>query len=1158
MKKGDFVHLHLHSQYSLLDGFATFENIYAAAKKYQISAVALTDHGNLFGAIEFYQSALKAGLKPIIGYEAYIAPGKRTQKQQGISKDGNKEETSFHLTLLVKNEKGYQNLIKMATVAYLEGFYYKPRIDKELLAGHSEGLIVLSGCLKSEIAHHILQGRNAKAKEVAAFYRDIFKDDFYLELHNHGIKEQKEVTKGQLEIAKELGIPLVATNDVHYLTKPDAKVHDILLCIATNKMKNDPNRLKMSVEEFYFKSPDEMRELFKEVPDAITNTVAIADKCNLEIRFGEYHLPKFKAPDGKTSAAYLKELCEEGLKMRFGEVTDNIRKRLNFEMDVIQNMGFADYFLIVRDFVQYARSAGISVGPGRGSAAGSLLSYVAGITDIDPLKYDLLFERFMNPGRKELPDIDIDFSQEGRDEVIKYVRKKYGEDSVAQIITFGTMQARAALRDVGRVSGIHLSEVDRIAKKIPDILGITLKEALNTDKELQSWYQTRPEIKELFDISMKLEGLCRHASTHAAGVVIGDKPLTTYGPLYDNAGVTTTQYDANSLLSIGLLKVDMLGLATLPSIDNCIKIVEKTRNIKVDIQKIPLDDKATYKLLSRGESKGVFQLESAGMRDLEQKLRPDAFEDIIALIALYRPGPLKSRMVDDYIRRKHGEDVISYIHKSLEPLLKETYGVILYQEQVMRIANVIGGLNLSEADSLRKSMGKKNQELAAKYREQFVKGAVKNKLTTSIANEIYNLMEFFAGYGFNKSHSAAYAMTSYRTAYLKANYPVEYMAALLTIHRNQTDKVSEYIEECKRMEIEILPPDINESKAGFTVKENKIRFGLSAVKNVGDKAVEIIIKERDKNGKFGSFFDFCERADLQVADKLVIESFIKCGTFDSFGMHRAQLVVISEDIIKIANQKQHDKRTGQLDLLSGSGKREKDPGKKAGMDYFDIPHVPEWTEEVLLKHEKEVLGFYITGHPLVKHEKILKELSTYSAESLSNTKEDTEVKIGGIITNMHSTIRKGREGKGEKQVIFRLRDLTGAVDVVTYSEKLIKYKDLILEDKIVFVKGKIGFRQGNPVIRLNEISPLERAYEELARSVTINMSSLGLEDGTIQGVKDVLLAHPGNCPVFIYIETPEKQKVLLKANSDFSVSPSKKFIDDINELIGREHLVFNH
>lgn len=1167
-KKSDFVHLHIHSQYSLLDGSIIFKPLLTAAKKFQMSALALTDHGNLFGAIEFYQETLRNGIKPIIGYEAYIAPGSRLDK-----KHSNNSETAYHLTLLVKNEQGYHNLLQLASLAYLEGFYYKPRIDKETLSRHKDGLICLSGCLHSEIASLLVKDQFDQAIKCAAHYKEIFDGDFYLELQNHRIKDQLEVNKGQLEISRQLNIPVVATNDVHYLRRVDARVHDVLLCIATNKMVKDPNRLRMSTDEFYFKSSDEMRKLFGEIPDAINNSLSIAEQCNLELRFGEYHLPKFTLPAGldktdpafqaRSSFDFISKLCDRNLKKRYTVVTDAIRQRLDVELDVVKKMGLVDYFLICWDCIQYAKSHHISVGPGRGSAAGSLLSYLLGITDVDPLKYDLIFERFMNPGRKELPDVDIDFSQEGRDDVIDYMRRKYGQNNVAQIITFGTMKARAAVRDVGRVMGIPFMEVDRLAKKIPDTLGITLKEALEADQELKSAYQTKSETKELFDISMSLEGLVRHASTHAAGVVIADKPLVSYVPLYSSAGVITTQYPMGILTKVGLHKIDMLALTNLLVIDTCLEIIADTTGEKLELSSLPLDDKETYTLLARGDSKGVFQLESAGMRDLLRKMRPDAFEDLIALLSMYRPGPLKSGMVDVYIRRKHKEEETTYLHSDLEPILKETNGVILYQEQVMRIANRLANFTLTEADALRQAMGKKTPDLILRYRSQFVKGAARNNIKETVANQIFDLMEYFAGYGFNKSHSTAYALTSYRTAYLKAHYPVEYISALLTTHRNNTDKIVEYKDECKRLEIEVLPPDVNESKSSFTVVpikksakssqaiSGRIRFGLSAVKNVGEKAVTAIIEARSKDGKFRSLYDFCERVDLRAVDKLVVESFIKCGAFDSFGARRAQLYRILEDALKIGSTRQHEQRVGQLNLLVTSSQDDESSA------YPPLPDEPEWPEEQLLSYEKDTLGFYITSHPLVKYEKVINDLSTTSVSSLPELKEGINVKIGGIITAIQSSLRRGDKGKSEKRILFKFRDLSGTVDAIIYQDGLKKYRDIVQKDKIVFIKGRLEFPKGVPFIKVKDVAMVDRAYEELATSVTIDLSTPGLEDWILQGLQDVFLAHPGNCPVYFRLTTPENQHILIKTGADYSISPSKRFIGDVDELLGSGHLVFN-
>jgi DNA polymerase-3 subunit alpha len=957
--RGEFVHLHVHSDYSLLDGACPIPALIAAAKKDNMPSLALTDHGNLFGAIEFYKHAVSAGIIPIVGYEAYVAPGSRLEKSR---KPG--QENAYHLTLLARNEKGYKNLIFLASSAYKDGFYYKPRIDKDILSAHAEGLMALSGCLHSEISHLIVQGQVARAEEVAVQYSSMLgKGHFFLELQENGIPEQRKVIKESLEISKRTGIGVVATNDIHYLQREDAKAHDILLCISTNKKVDDPTRLRMATDQFYFRSTAEMKQIFAEIPLAISNTVAISEKCRLMLSFEEKHLPRFVPPGGITPEQHLRALCEVGLKRLFPEASGDVRKRLEYELDTIEKKGLSSYFLIVSDFVNYARDSGIAVGPGRGSAAGSLVSYLLNITLINPLEYDLLFERFLNPGRNELPDIDIDFCQRRRDEVISYVREKYNADNVSHIITFGTLGARAALRDVGRIMGFDLmKDVDRVAKRIPSIPGseTRLKDAIEADPELVQMRDKRPEVAEWFKVAMKLEGLSRHASKHAAGIVIADRPLTDYVPLYVADGVVTTQFAMESISDIGLLKVDFLGLQTLTILQKAVELIRKSRGKEIDLPRLPLDDKPTYQLLSRSETCGVFQLESAGMRDLLQKMRPDKFEDLIAILALYRPGPLKSGMVDTFVKCKHGLEKPDHLHPSLEPLLRETHGVIVYQEQVMRIAHTVGGLALAEADGLRKAMGKKKPELLAPFRAKFVPGAIKRGVDKATAERIFDTMEYFGGYGFNKSHSAAYALVSFATAYLKAHYTVEFMAALLTCERDDMDKVAEYITECRRLQIEVLPPDINECDRDFTVSGDKVRFGLGAVKNVGDKALESIIAVRAKGGLFKSLFDFCARVDLHAVDKLVVESLIKCGAFDVTGMKRSQLVAMLEGTVNVAGRAQHDRRVGQLSFFGGE-KAQTPAGQPSP------PDISEWPEDELLKYEKECLGFYIPATQAREH-----------------------------------------------------------------------------------------------------------------------------------------------------------------------------------------------
>ncbi|MDD4894657.1 MAG: DNA polymerase III subunit alpha, partial [Candidatus Omnitrophica bacterium] len=818
MPHSEFIHLHLHTQYSLLDGACRIPQLLERAKQYKMNSLAITDHGNMFGAIDFYKEAQKAGIKPIIGCEVYIAPGSRLDKTSSSIVDA-----SYHLILLARDETGYQNLIKLVSIANLEGFYYRPRIDKEVLSQYQKGLIALSACLKGEIPVLLQQRRFNDALKTADTYLNIMgKGNFYLEIQENLIPEQKTVNDGLIKISKELNIPLVATNDVHYLSKQDAVSHEALLCIQTQTTLDDPNRMRFQTDEFYFKSPQEMREVFKDFPDAINNTIEVAGRCNLELDFSKIHLPRFEPPVGKTKEDYLKELSEIGLKEKFPQASPAIKERLEHELKVIKDMGFVSYFLIVWDFIHHAKSNNIPVGPGRGSAAGSLVSYLLGITSINPLKYGLLFERFLNPQRLGLPDIDIDFCYERRGEVIDYVTQKYGKGNVAQIVTFGTMQARAVVRDVGRVMGIAYADVDRIAKMIPPDPGYTLKDALESETELKNLYKTDPQITKLLNTALTLEGLNRHASTHAAGVVIADKPLDNYMPLFETQnGQMTTGYSMSVLEKIGLLKVDFLGLRTLTVIDETKKIIKKTKGLDIDIDNMPLEDSNTYKLLTSGQTIGIFQVESSGMRDLLKKLEPDRFEDLIALLALYRPGPIGSGMLDDFMQRRHGRVPIKYPHSKLEKILKETYGIIVYQEQIMQIVSELAGFTLAQADLLRRAIAKKIPEVMEQQRKGFILGCIKNDVSESVANKIFDLIEYFSGYGFNKSHSAAYAMISYRTAYLKANFPVEFMCALLTSERDNTDKIVEYVNEAERMGIKVLPPDINESDALFKVVDDK-------------------------------------------------------------------------------------------------------------------------------------------------------------------------------------------------------------------------------------------------------------------------------------------------------------------------------------------------
>ncbi len=1106
----------------------------------------MTDHGNMFGAVEFYETAMRNGIKPIIGSEVYIAPDSRFEKSShGI------QEASFHLILLAKNETGYKNLMRLVSLGFLEGFYYRPRIDKDLLLKYKDGLICTSSCLKGEIPHLIQTNQFDQAKKVIDEYKNIFgKENFYLEIQDNLIPEQDKVNRELIKLSKDLDLGLVATNDVHYLEKEHAKAHEILLCIQTQTTIDDPARMRLQTDEFYFKSKDEMQRTFGDIaPESIKNTMAIAEKCNVEFDFKTMHLPNYKVPEGKTKEGYLRELVEEGLKKRYKDVDKTLVERVEHEVKIIENSGYTSYFLIAWDFVHYAKENLIPVGPGRGSAAGSVVSYALGITDIDPLRYNLLFERFLNPDRISLPDIDIDFCYERRGEVIDYVIKKYSKDNVAQIITFGTMLAKAVIRDVGRALGMAYSDVDKIAKLVPNDLNMTLNHALEQEPELMNLYKADPKIAELIDTSLILEGLTRHASTHAAGVVISEKPLINYVPLYKiQEGQITTGYPMTSLEKIGLLKMDFLGLRTLTVINETVKIVKRTKGVDVKIDEIPIDDKKTYKLLANAESSGVFQLESSGMRDLLKKLKPERFEDIIALLALFRPGPIGSGMLDDFMKRKHGEINIRYDHKLLEPILKETYGIIVFQEQVMMIASTLAGFSLSQADNLRRAMAKKTPEVMTEMRQHFVDGSIKNGIDRRTSDKIFNQIEYFAGYGFNKSHSAAYAMISYRTAYLKANYPVEFMAALLTSEKDNLDKIAAYINEAIRMGIKILPPDINESLANFTVVGDSIRFGLVAVKNAGQGAIESIIDARQKNGKFKSIYDFTEKVDPRLVNRKVIESLIKCGALDSLGLYRSQLSAMVDKALEVAGDIHKDRLNGQLSFFDKF--EDEENFKKT---FQDTPNIPEWPENQLLAYEKEMLGFYITKHPLARFDKLLETYSTCSTTELRGVRDGDEVLIGGIIPKVKfTTTRK----TNEKMAIMSLEDLDGVVEVLVFPATFSKSGGLIKQDAIVFVKGRVSLREEEPKIIANEIASLESVRTKYTKAILIELIMAGLEKNVLDNLKRVLSRYPGKVPVYLRFKKPDGKNVTLSVGDSFCVEPHEGLIRDIEKIFGRDVISF--
>jgi DNA polymerase-3 subunit alpha len=1146
MQHSDFVHLHLHSQYSLLDGACQLESLIKKVKESRMPACAITDHGSMFGAIEFYDLAMKNGIKPIIGCEVYVAPDSRFEKSaHGI------QEASFHLVLLAKDETGYRNLMKLVSSGYLEGFYYRPRVDKEILSKWHDGLIASSACLKGEIPHLIRTNQVDQARKVIDEYSSMFgKDNFYLEIQDNLIPEQESVNEQLIKIARSMKIPLIATNDVHYLEKEDARAHEVLLCIQTQTTMEDPDRMRMSTDEFYFKTREQMARNFGDIaPDALKNTVAIAERCNLELDFKHHHLPNYKPPEGKTKEGYLRELVYAGMKQRYPSADKSVTDRLEHELKIIENFGYPSYFLIAWDFVHYAKEHGIPVGPGRGSAAGSVVSYTLGITDIDPLKYDLLFERFLNPERISLPDIDIDFCYERRNEVIDYVVKKYSKDNVAQVITFGTMMAKAVVRDTGRALGMAYADVDKIAKLIPNDLNMTLSHAMEKEPELRNLYKNDSKVAELVDTSLVLEGLTRHASTHAAGIVISEDPLVNHVPLYKiQDGQTTTAYPMTSLEKIGLLKMDMLGLKTLTVISEALKIIKRTKGVDVDINNLPIDDKKTYELLANAESAGIFQLESSGMRDLLKKLDPEKFEDIIALLALFRPGPIGSGMLDDFMKRKHNEIKIRYDHPSLEPILKETYGVILYQEQAMRIASNLAGFSLAQADSLRRAMAKKTPEVMNQMREHFVRGAAKNAIDKRTADKIFDQIEYFAGYGFNKSHSAAYALISYRTAYLKANFPVEFMTALLTSEKDNLDKIAQYINECLRMGIKILPPDVNESFANFTVVGNSIRFGLLAIKNVGQGAIDSIITVRQKEGRFKSIYDFTGKVDSRLVNRKVIESLIRCGAMDSLALYRSQMSAMIDKALEVSGSVQKDRMDGQLSFFDKF--EDEESFKKA---YHDVPNIPEWPENQLLAYEKEMLGFYITKHPLARFEKIVRTYSTCSTTELKDRADGDEVLIGGLISKVKFTVTRRTN---EKMAIMSLEDLDGTVETLVFPVTFAKVSSLIKPDAMVFVKGRVNLREEEPKLIANEIATLESVRMRYTRSVEISLVTAGLETSALDRLKKVLSRYPGRVPVYLNFVKPDGNRTKVAINNTLSVEPHEGLVRDIEKVLGKDVVNF--
>jgi len=1132
MDHADFIHLHVHTQYSLLDGACLVERLVEKAAHLKMPGLAITDHGNLFGAIKFYSLCMKKGVKPIIGCECYIAPESRLKKEGRTGDDAN-----HHIILLAKDQEGYKNLVRLVSLAHLEGFYYKPRIDKEILSKYSKGLIGMSACLKGEIPSAITSGSVEKACRLSDDYLNIFgKGNFYLELMENEIAEQAHVNRELIRIGRELSIPLVATNDIHYLDKEDAFAHEALLCIQTQTTMSDTKRFKFSSPSFYFRTPEEMKASFKEVPEAISNTLEVMQKCNLTFEFGKYHLPRFSTPDGMSDVDYLMHLCEEYFVKRYSRDNKEAHDRMLYELDVIKNTGFSSYFLIVWDLIKYAKDHDIPVGPGRGSAAGSIVSYILNITDIDPLRHHLLFERFLNPARISMPDIDIDFCYEKRPRMIEYVAKRYGASNVAQIITFGTMLARAVVRDVGRVMDFSYSDVDKIAKMIPSAPGhnTELKEAINTVPELSAVYNTDTKVKKLLDVAMRLEGLSRHASTHAAGVVICGEPLIDKVPLVRGSDdEPVTAFDMESLEKTGLLKMDFLGLKTLTLIEDAVKIVKRTRGLDIDMANIPLDDKKTYALLSNAETMGIFQLESRGMREILRKMSVSRFEDITAILALYRPGPLGSGMVDDFIERRLGNKKVTYSHPLLEPVLKETYGIILYQEQTMQIVSALAGFSMAQADLLRKAIGKKIPEIMEEQRSKFIEGCKKNHVDEKTAGQIFDLIEFFSGYGFNKSHSAAYALISYRTAYLKANFPVEFMAALLTSERTNTDKIVEYITECGHMGIKVMPPDINSSYTYFTVIDEKnIRFGLMAIKNVGDAALENILEVR-KAKKFETFFDFCERVDSRSVNKKVVESLIKCGAMDSFGFKRAAMAASLDKLLEKSNKKED---ASQLLLFEVVTKKE--PA---------MPEVEEWPTSQILEFEKALLGIYITTHPLCSYANSLKYLSRNKINTFYDDEpKSQDVLVCGVLDKVKMMTTK----KGDRMAVVKIEDETGSIEALVFPKLFAAESARLIEKSIVVMKGRLEAKDSMQKLLASTFSPIESFYNNIERvEITIDQGKT-----PVGKLKNFFFDNKGATPVIFKLKGGKFEGVRIKTAQDYALALNEANLTKISEMVGEENL----
>lgn len=1124
-----FTHLHVHTEYSLLDGASKIPELVAYAKELGMDSLAITDHGVMYGAVDFYQECTKAGIKPIIGCEVYLAKGSHLDMT---------EKTRYHLILLAENDVGYHNLMKIVSKGQLEGFYYKPRVDKDILRTYSEGIICLSACIAGELPRLINSGNMDGARRCVQEYIDIFgKDNYFLELQDHNIPAERTAAEGLKQLAKEFGLGLVATNDLHYVRREDAEAQDVLLCIQTTSNVDDPSRMRFPNDSFYLKSADEMAELFGDCPEALENTNKIADRCNVKLEFGHLLLPEFPVPEGFDAVSYLRHLCEEALPERYEVVDETVRKRLDFELDIINTMGYACYFLIVWDFINYCRSHDIPVGPGRGSAAGSIVAYLLKITNIEPLRYHLLFERFLNPERVSMPDIDTDFCYEKRNQVLDYVIRRYGQERVAQIITFGTLQARAAVRDVGKALGMSYSSVDEVAKMIPRELGITLDKALKGSNDLKQAYDMRPEVKKLIDLARSVEGLPRNAGTHAAGVIIAPRDLRDYVPLQQgsDSGVIT-QYDKNKVEELGLLKMDFLGLRTLTVIGDCIQFIKETTGETVDIDNIPLADKETCAMLCRGETACVFQLESAGITKLVMDLAPESFEDLIPLVALYRPGPLGTGMAEDFIAGRHGQRTAEVLHPLMEPILEDTYGVILYQEQVMQITSALAGFTLGQADILRRAMGKKKAKELDSMRESFIEGAKRlHDIPEELSGKIFSLLQHFAGYGFNKSHSVAYALVAYETAYLKAHWRAQYYAAFLNSVIGDGDKLSWYISVCKNDNIKILAPDVNESGHDFTVLPNKsIRFGLAGIKSTGGAAVEAIISARNEGGPFTSLTDFCCRVNMRVVNKRVIENLIKSGAMDSFGVRRSQLLAVLDQAVDLGAACQRDKANGQLGLFGDD--------QTFGMEDIRLPNLPEIPQQMLLQYEKELLGFYVTGHPLDDYKKVMQSfMPLHQFIGETQVQDNQFVKVAGIISGC--TIKTTKSG--DTMALLTLEDFTGRFPIIVFPKSYRACIKDVYQDNVVAIDGRFSVdERESKIVGMSIHSLSSKPPTEIMLKIEAHLENPLVQRELMQ----VFKKYKGEDIVYLKLMGSRK---IIKTTADFWVnSEAPGFAEDIVKILG--------